>query len=256
MPRKSSKTAKPPLLFAEQPVCGARLPSSPEVRAALHPKEFFPEAQARRNLSSWVNPQFDASLEAAAPTVRRGRHRRCILDKSIRDTCSLVSKKTIGKFPPLLFQSNGHTQHHQAKTFHMSRTHSGGRGLKSVACQQDAPKRRILKNQDDGAPCFSSSNLPIEEGTSICVPPNVDTPKVQLQGACASSSTSFSSSCSALWLLAQPFTPPRCQPPDMLVPDTPERDYNLKVTWRRRTWLMGMLEERKQLAECNKLITS
>ncbi|XP_077355941.1 RAD9, HUS1, RAD1-interacting nuclear orphan protein 1 [Festucalex cinctus] len=251
MPRKRTKTAKPPLLFAEQPVCGAKLPSGPEVRAALHPKEFFSETQARSNLGSWVNPQFDPSLEATAPMVRRGRRRKCTLGNSIRDNSSQLSKKTTSKFPSLSFQSSGHTQDHQAKSLFVSHTDCGGRRLKSVACQQDVLQRQVQKKQDDGASFTSSSNPPIKEGTSTCAPPNLETSKETQQASRATSST-----CCPHWLLTQPSTPPRCRPPDVLVPDTPERYYNLKVTWRRRPWLMSMLEERGQLAECNKLITS
>ncbi|XP_049617533.1 RAD9, HUS1, RAD1-interacting nuclear orphan protein 1 [Syngnathus scovelli] len=251
MPRKRSKTAKPSLLFAEKPVCSTSLSSFPEVRAALHPKEFFAETPTRSNLSSWVNPQFETSLESTVPTKRRGRRRKCISGKNIQDTCSPSSKNTKSNFPLLSFQSNGHQpQHHRAKR--LSRADSAGQ--KNGACQRNAPTRQIIKKQDI-ASCSSSSSPPVKEGTSFGAPPNVDTPKVMLHAGHDSSSTSSSSS-SSQWLLTQPCTPPRSQPPEMLVPDTPERHYNLKVTWRRRLWLMAMLEERGQLTQCNKLITS
>lgn len=60
MPRKATKTEKPPLLFLERPVCGARLQTVPEVRAALHPKEFFTETESPNSstLNSWVSYSF------------------------------------------------------------------------------------------------------------------------------------------------------------------------------------------------------
>lgn len=60
MPRKALKKDKPPLLFVEQPVRGARLQNVPEVRAALNPKEFFSETQAEYSstLTSWVSCLF------------------------------------------------------------------------------------------------------------------------------------------------------------------------------------------------------
>ncbi|XP_061524023.1 LOW QUALITY PROTEIN: RAD9, HUS1, RAD1-interacting nuclear orphan protein 1 [Phycodurus eques] len=235
MPRKSSKTAKPPLLFAERPVCGTRLQSGPEVRAALHPKQFFTETQTRSNLASWVNPQFDTLVEAAAPPARRGRAQEARLGTGIRDTCAQLFRKPAGKFPSLLFQSNGHPRHRHVATASGSRvTDSAGRPFKSVACQ-DAPKRRVLKKQNDAA----SSNL--------WATPNVDAPKETLKGG------GISSPC-ARRLLALPRTPPSRQPPDVLVPDTPERDYGLKVTWRRRPQSMATLEARGRLAECDKLV--
>ncbi|XP_061124269.1 RAD9, HUS1, RAD1-interacting nuclear orphan protein 1 [Syngnathus typhle] len=259
MPRKSSKTAKPSLLFAEKPVCSTSLSSFPEVRAALHPKEFFAETPTRSHLSSWVNPQFETSLESTAPTKRRGRRRKCILGKNLQDTCSPSSKKSQSNFPLLSFQSNGHLPRpHRAKRSHVSHADSGGEASKNGACQRNAPTRQIFKKRDI-ASCSSSSSPPVvNEGTSICAPPNVDTPKVMLHAGHDSSisPSSSSSSSSSQWLLTQPCTPPRSQPPETLVPDTPERHYNLKVTWRRRLWLMAMLEERGQLTPWNKLITS
>lgn len=60
MPRKATKTEKPPLLFLEQALCGARLQNVPEVRAALNPKDFFTEKQQHNSsaLQSWVSCSF------------------------------------------------------------------------------------------------------------------------------------------------------------------------------------------------------
>lgn len=57
MPRKAIKTEKPPLLFLERTLCGARLQNVPEVRAAVNPKDFFPESQEHNSsaLNTWVS---------------------------------------------------------------------------------------------------------------------------------------------------------------------------------------------------------
>ncbi|TKS90541.1 Tubby-related protein 3 [Collichthys lucidus] len=109
MPRKATKTEKPPLLFLERSLCGARLQNVPEVRAALNPKDFFTESQEQHSsaLTSWVSPQFDSASAAAAPPVRRGR-RKCLSATSILDSCSQLSRKnTVCKFPSLKFQTSG-----------------------------------------------------------------------------------------------------------------------------------------------------
>lgn len=56
MPRKATKTQKPPLLFVERTLGGAKLQNVPEVRAALNPKDFFSETEERNSsaFSSWV----------------------------------------------------------------------------------------------------------------------------------------------------------------------------------------------------------
>lgn len=55
MPRKV-KTEKPPLQFLERSLCGARVQHAPEVRAAVNPRDFFPDRPEPDTtaLGSWV----------------------------------------------------------------------------------------------------------------------------------------------------------------------------------------------------------
>ncbi|KAK2859091.1 hypothetical protein Q5P01_003711 [Channa striata] len=116
MPRKAPKTEKPPLLFVERPLRGAKLQNVPEVRAALNPKDFFTETQTHNSsaLNSWVSPQFDSSLLTVLP-VRRGR-RRCQSATSALDSCSQLSRKnSVCKFPSLSFHKGPKEQFHHPK---------------------------------------------------------------------------------------------------------------------------------------------
>lgn len=295
MPRKAIKTEKPPLLFLERALCGARLQNVPEVRAALNPKDFFTESQEQHcsALTSWVSPQFDAAA-AAAPPVRRGR-RKCLSTTSILDSCSQLSRRnTVCKFPSLTFQTSSRDQSHQPKGTRtkkaaectvVSDTGNQPRGscqirrtVSSAQCS-DTPKRqatsvrkRNVKSFSDVA-ASSSRSLGQPERTSVtgrcriaadgvstpasnevsCAspPPDVDTPKVIQEARSASSST-----CLRL-LLPESCTPPPCdEPPDILVTDTPERDYGVKVTWRRRTGLMLMLKKSGHLSDSDVLTHS
>ncbi|KAM6896753.1 RAD9, HUS1, RAD1-interacting nuclear orphan protein 1 [Lycodopsis pacificus] len=291
MPRKALKTEKPPLLFLEQPVCGARLQNVPEVRAALNPKEFFSEtpAQSSSTLDSWVRPQFDRSIATALP-VRRGR-RRCVSATSVLDSCSHLSrKKSVCKFPSLSFQTRSRDESHQPKSTRTKTSTECDAGNQpqgscrikrtvSSAQYSDTPKKQptsIRKRNEErfsnGAASCSrcldepeapsiqvtekcripadGASTPSNEVSGVSPPPDVDTPKV-IQGG--SSCPPFTS----LHLLqAPPCTPPCNQPPDILVADTPERDYGVKVTWRRRRGLMMMLKERGQLSDSDALINS
>ncbi|XP_061814898.1 RAD9, HUS1, RAD1-interacting nuclear orphan protein 1 [Nerophis lumbriciformis] len=246
MPRKNSKTAKPPLLFVEQPLCGAGLQSGPEVRAAIHPKEYFTEeGNSSTHLHSWVTSQFDTSV---AP--RRGRRRRrgkCRSVSSILDACSQLHRKTnsVCKFPPLSFKSGSKGQH-RAQQAASNVADFGGNGLENNAACQKMPKKAVRKRKNVEAASDDGASV-----GSICAPPNVDTPKVTREDK-----RSLSSTPSAHWILAQPRSPPRRQTPDVLAPDTPERHYGVKVTWRRRTDLMSLLKERGLLSECDVLIGS
>ncbi|KAM4712442.1 RAD9, HUS1, RAD1-interacting nuclear orphan protein 1 [Anableps anableps] len=95
----------------------------------------------------------------------------------------------------------------------------------------------------EGASTPVSTELITTEVNNVCPPPDVDTPEIMWE------EVNCSSSSPGLFLFAQPCTPPCSSPPDTLVADTPERDYGVKVTWRRRKGLMLMLKERGHLSE-------
>ncbi|XP_041833533.1 RAD9, HUS1, RAD1-interacting nuclear orphan protein 1 [Melanotaenia boesemani] len=293
MPRKVSKSEKPALLFLERPVCGAKLQNVPEVRAALNPKDFFPETQTQNNSSvnSWVNPQFNCTVPPAPP-MRKGR--RCQSATSILDSCSQLSRKnSVCKFPSLSFQTGSKDQCQKPKSGRTKRGAEctvvsdvrnqpwGSRQNERTLSRQcaDATKRQLAKNRKrntetfsaatnrcleipeipsidvtercripaDGASAFTFRKFGTTEVCSVDPPPDVDTSKISHEGSsCPSSPVHL--------LLAQPCTPPCNQPPDTLVADTPERDYGVKVTWRRRRGLMLMLKERGHLSESATLI--
>ncbi|XP_037551635.1 RAD9, HUS1, RAD1-interacting nuclear orphan protein 1 [Nematolebias whitei] len=295
MPRKVAKTEKPALLFLERPVRGAKLQNVPELRAALTPKEFFTETQIQHSstLNSWVNPQFDSVVASASP-VRRGR-RKCQSATSVLDRFSQLSRKNrVGKFPSLQFQTGTRDKSPKPTSTSTKKGEEctvspKARNQRLGSCQSKktilnghcsgAQKRRWLKvcKDDDKAvlECAASSvkcsdqpglqstevrnscRIPAEgastpattEVSSVSPPADVDAPEI-MQGAGSSPSLP-----SVHFLLAQPCTPP-CNRPDILVDDTPEKDYGVKVTWRRRNHLMLMLKERGHLSETDALIQS
>lgn len=297
MPRKALKTEKPPLLFLEQPVCGARLQNVPEVRSALNPKEFFTETQNSSALNSWVRPEFDP---AAALPVRRGR-RKCPPATRILDGCSQLSrKKSVCTFPSLSFQTRSRDQPHQPKSTHAkkstestvvsdagNRPRGSCRIMRAVSSAQhsDTPKKQTasirkgnVERFPNGAASSSrcseqpktpsirvkgkcrisadrvstpaSNEFSTTEVSSVSPPPDVDTPKLTQGGIRCPPFTSRQ------LLPPQPCTPPCNQPPDILVPDTPEQDYGVKVTWRRRRGFMMLLKERGHLSDSDVLINS
>ncbi|XP_074554458.1 RAD9, HUS1, RAD1-interacting nuclear orphan protein 1 [Halichoeres trimaculatus] len=297
MPRKSSRTEKPPLLFLERTLRGARLQHVPEVRSALNPREFFsrPPAHSSSAHKSWVSPQFDTTL-AAAPPVRRGR-RQCHSATSISDSSTqLIRKNSASKFPALAFQTRTRLQTHQPKNTRKKAAAESNPGpdgpnqpqgshqikRTSVQCL-DTPKRQLSTTRKrnvkrfsdaaanscsdgmeissvqaagrcrvpaDGASVLALNEFSTTEVSSISLPPDVDTPKVIQEGISCLSSQSFH------LLLPQPCTPPCQQPPDILVADTPERDYGVKVSWRRRRGLMLLLKDRGQLSDSDVLVHS
>ncbi|KAF3705230.1 RAD9, HUS1, RAD1-interacting nuclear 1 [Channa argus] len=261
MPRKATKTEKPPLPFVERPLCGAKLQNVPEVRAALNPKEFFTETHNSSALNSWVNPQFDSSL-SAVPSVRRGR-RRCQSATSVRDNCSQLSRKnSVCKFPSLLFHKGprDQSQHPRRTCTKKTKVVSDTGNQPQRSCQikrtvssthLDTPKIPTIQvTKRCRIPADSSSPPASTEHSSVDPPPDVDTPKA------AQDRRKDISFPSVLFQLAQPCTPPCSGPAEILVANTPERDYGLKVTWRRRRGLMLLLKKKGHLSESDVLIQS
>ncbi|XP_042367007.1 RAD9, HUS1, RAD1-interacting nuclear orphan protein 1 [Plectropomus leopardus] len=243
-------------------------------------------------LNSWVSPQFDSTV-AAAPLPRRGR-RKCHSTTSIIHSCSQLSRKTsVCRFPSLSFQTRSRDHSHQPKSTRTKKSaastvvsdagnqpQGSGQIRRTVSSAQDSdtPKRQPTsirkRNVERLSDCAASSSRCLDqpetpsiqaaekyrisadgvstpvstEFCSVSPPPDVDTPTVIQEGSPSLSSLH--------WLLAQPCTPPCNQPPDILVADTPERDYGVKVTWRRRRGLMMLLKERGHLSDADALIHS
>lgn len=78
--------------------------------------------------------------------------------------------------------------------------------------------------------------------TSVPAPPEVETPEMPHRSSASSASVSH-----LLFPPNQARTPPRTQNTSVLVEDTPEKDYGLRVTWRRRKGLMKVLMDRGKL---------
>ncbi|XP_010890916.2 RAD9, HUS1, RAD1-interacting nuclear orphan protein 1 [Esox lucius] len=89
----------------------------------------------------------------------------------------------------------------------------------------------------------SATNTPDKD--NVFSPPDVETPELHHNG----SSSSF-----LRFLLppSQPPSPPHCL---ILAADTPERDYGVKVTWRRRKGLMRLLRDRGNLSNAEALFS-
>ncbi|XP_029969086.1 RAD9, HUS1, RAD1-interacting nuclear orphan protein 1 [Salarias fasciatus] len=245
MPRKAKKTAKPPLLFLEQPSSGSRLKNVPEVRAALNPKEFFSEETAGSSsaLHAWVSPQFDRSAFAALP-ARRGR-RRCRSAASILDSCTQPPRKTsVCRYPALSFQTRPRDQR--------AGVSGTGNKPKKPRCSdtRERPTDSVRKRRHEAE---TSCRIPAGAPPStppgaVDPPPDVETPEVIRE------ESRRPPHASGHFLLNRPPSPPCVQPPDTLAADTPERDYGVKVTWRRRRRMMESLRERGHLSESDTLI--
>ncbi|XP_045928086.1 RAD9, HUS1, RAD1-interacting nuclear orphan protein 1 isoform X2 [Micropterus dolomieu] len=246
MPRKAVKTEKPPLLFLERSLCGARLQNVPEVRAALNPKDFFTETQEHNSstLKSWTRSR-DQSHQPKSTRTKKATECSAVSDVGNQPLGSCRIKRTVS--------SAQYSDTPKRKTSSL-RKGNGERlsdGAASSSRFLDPPETlsiHVTGIPPDGASTPASNTFSTTEVSSVGPPPDVDTPKVMQEGSSSPSSTPLH------LLLPQLCTPPCNQPPDILVADTPERDYGVKVTWRRRRGLMLLLKERGHLSASDTLI--
>lgn len=237
-----------------------------------------------------VSPQFDSSVPI--PPVRRGR-RKCQSATSVLDSVSQLSRKgSVCRFPSLTFQTRSSDQSHKPKRTHAKKatecavasdvgnqpsgSRQNTRTVSSVTPKRQTAsiRKRNVQRFSDGAAstsrCLDRPETPSAQVTHSCggpavdgastpasnefsgvsPPPDVDTPKVIQEGSSGASSAALH------LLLPQSGTPPCNQPPDILVADTPERDYGVKVTWRRRRGLMLLYKERGHLSDSDVLTCS
>ena len=120
-----------------------------------------------------------------------------------------------------------------------NRTHEGSAENTEASGPLVPHMSRGMRNSAGSSETCTSVGFNLSNVGNYLIPPDIDTPEI-------SQKVASSSKCTLLHLLL-PSTPPHSDNLDILVKDTPERDYGLKVTWRRRKERMRLLMKRGQL---------
>ncbi|KAM6984728.1 RAD9, HUS1, RAD1-interacting nuclear orphan protein 1 [Aplochiton taeniatus] len=231
MPRKSKRSLlnsqKPPLLFLEPPLDGARHQNLPQVRGALNPKSFVDDRRLNTTarFTSWVSPQFGES-QLNAHSSRQGRRKKCTSTTSIPDRSFPLSRKvSVCQFPSLTFEKGPRRRATASTRFEVLRDHSA------------KPKIAVNSALTPVEPCTP-------ETSRVFTPPDVNTPELQQEGnSCPS--TPF---LRLLFPISHPLTPSDTKTTDILVADTPERDYGVRVTRRKKRSMTIPLKDRGHLS--------
>ncbi|XP_059360846.1 RAD9, HUS1, RAD1-interacting nuclear orphan protein 1-like [Carassius carassius] len=280
MPRNSHKKRllnphKSQLLFVEAPINGPKHEYGPQLRSAIQPKTFISEKpqQSGAPCTSWVSPEFN-SLETTTVSergrARKNNTRPMRISNKVPDLGFPQPRRAKGcKYIPLSFEATTAGSQHQRENFsstqtkndrHVSsdghskecretprRTHFPRKGVKMrMATHVISTSRRskvlenlqILKNLNR----TSKDSVHTPNTSLVPEPPNIETPEMP-----HCSSTSPSSVQHLLFPPNQAKSPPYTEDTSVLVKDTPEEDYGLRVTWRRRKGLMKLLIDRGQL---------
>ncbi|XP_073078987.1 RAD9, HUS1, RAD1-interacting nuclear orphan protein 1 isoform X1 [Manis javanica] len=183
-----------------------------------------------RGAAGRVSPQFDIPTESWFP-VNRKRHKRDQARHSSR-------KCTTSKFPHLMFENP------------QSSSSSATLGIPSTRecpnqSEKDSSRRPLvpmLSPQSAGElSAHALQNLPY-----VFIPPDIQTPESSSVQEGPISPDQRENSFLNCFHTSTPKSP---EPGPVLVKDTPEEKYGIKVTWRRRQHLLTYLRERGRLSK-------
>lgn len=231
-PRKKrcQGSQKAQLVFHQQPLEGPKhCYRSPQL-PITYTRQVASKPFDHDTVTSWVSPQFDIPTESWFP-VNRKRHKRDQARHSSR-------KCTTSKFPHLMFENP------------QSSSSSATLGIPSTRecpnqSEKDSSRRPLvpmLSPQSAGElSAHALQNLPY-----VFIPPDIQTPESSSVQEGPISPDQRENSFLNCFHTSTPKSP---EPGPVLVKDTPEEKYGIKVTWRRRQHLLTYLRERGRLSK-------
>nr|XP_005569876.1 PREDICTED: RAD9, HUS1, RAD1-interacting nuclear orphan protein 1 isoform X1 [Macaca fascicularis] len=224
-PRKKRRqpSQKAQLLFHHQPLEG--------------PKHSRASTQLPITHTRQVSPDFDTTAGSLFPAYRKHHHQNRARHSS--------RKSTTSKFPHLTFES---PQSSNSETL----------GIPLIReCPSESEKdvsRRPLVPVLSPQSCGDMSAQALQSLPYVFIPPDIQTPEsssVKEELIPRDQKENSLPSCSL-----HTGTPDSPEPGPVLVEDTPEDKYGIKVTWRRRQHLLAYLRERGKLSRSQFLVKS
>ncbi|NXF37148.1 RHNO1 protein, partial [Nyctibius bracteatus] len=252
MPPKKKRThkAKAELVFLERPRGGPVHCYETPLPSAGNPKCVPTKPVDQNNSAAWVCPQFETTKSVvlkACQKKHRGPHKPQNQDDnhSSLHAGGACRRAIAGKFPPLTFET--------PEGYGVRPSDHPNRSRKNAQCSHSQPKKRtaaeaniqVKSLENCREILFFSAPQPVEP--EVFSPPDVQTPQVPSIRDPRCSSTLPQTSSHA-WHpeeeLAFGIDPcGRGESAAVLVTDTPEHEYGVRVTWRRRPHLMKYLQE-------------
>ncbi|NXN96481.1 RHNO1 protein, partial [Rhinopomastus cyanomelas] len=233
MPRKkkcSPKARKAELTFCERPWEGPDYCYDTLLPLAQNPRRVPTKPVNQSTSAAWVCPQFETTNSVGAcQRNRRGLHKPQNRDVShtLHYAGGANPRATACKYPPLTFENPGEYQVHLSDHPNCSKQEPNNK--------ETAEKAHI--QVDSRGNCREAPLLPAPQPVEPedFSPSDVETVHESPTESCA-------------WPpeeeLPVAVDPSRGEEPQMvLVTDTPEHEYGVKVTWRRRPRLMRYLRE-------------
>ncbi|XP_003796482.1 RAD9, HUS1, RAD1-interacting nuclear orphan protein 1 isoform X1 [Otolemur garnettii] len=232
-PQRSQKTQ---LLFRQQPLEGTKHRYESPQRPLTLTRQVPSKPIDQSTITSWISPEFDTAAESWSLAYRKCHH---------RDQARRKSRKSgTSKFPHLTFES--------LHSSSISETLESPL-IKECPNQQEKNNSRrllvpVLSPQSSGdLSIHALQSLPY-----VFIPPDIQTPEssfVKEESVPQDQKENSLPYCSG-----HTNTPSSPEPGPVLVKDTPENKYGIKVTWRRRQHLLAYLRERGKLSRSQFLV--
>ncbi|NXX54904.1 RHNO1 protein, partial [Scopus umbretta] len=244
------KARKAELVFLEKPREGPVHCYETLLHSAENPRRVPTKPVDHNTSAAWVCPQFETTKSVVLKACQkkdRGHHRPQNQDASHSSLhAGGACRRAIAcKFPPLTFENpEGYPvrppDHPNCSRKNTQRSHSQPR--------RTAAKASIQVNCLENCKEILLLPAPQPVESEICSPPDIETPQVPSLRNWGRSSTLPQTSGHARHPekeLAFGIDPRgREESAAVLVTDTPEHEYGVKVTWRQRPQLMKYLQER------------
>ncbi|KAG3292612.1 RAD9-HUS1-RAD1 interacting nuclear orphan 1 [Ictidomys tridecemlineatus] len=235
--RRGQSSLKAQLLFHQQPLEGPKHHYGAPQRPITHTRQVPSKPIDHSTITSWVTPQFDTTIESCFPAHQKHRH---------QDQARHSSRKSTCKFPCLTFESPQLSSSSETLGIPLVKGCPNQSG-KDISRKPLIP---VLSPQSCGE---LSANV-FQNFPYVFIPPDIQTPE-----SSSVKENSFSPDQrenSLVSCVLQTSTPTSPEPGPILVKDTPEEKYGIKVTWRRRRHLLTYLKERGKLNSSQFLVKS
>ncbi|KAM9311463.1 RAD9, HUS1, RAD1-interacting nuclear orphan protein 1 [Gastrophryne carolinensis] len=241
MPAKKRTACNPRrarLVFLETPEQGPVHEYGPAPPKAENPISVPTKPLDQNTTTAWVSPQFEQAVELHFPPRRRLRHTSANSSLQSRpgDTSRIPRKPSVCKFPSLSF-----TQQASTSLLH----------TQSICARRRPRPQRLLQT-----PLPESPPPPPQERSSdsAVLPPDIQTPDVSPDHSRSPVPVTADAPTPVSRRRGDPNTPLGNGPGQVLAEDTPEHEYGVRVTWRRRQALMKYLKSRGRLKSSQVLV--
>lgn len=283
---------KPQLPFLENPLHGPIHQYGSPLQKAENPRYVPAKPLDQSTSTSWVSPQFDHTVDLHFHGRRRRHISNSTLDapgrtrktnQTLLNASKACRKPSVCKFPPLDFKDISCIPPDPTDSILDLRSLRHNRELETCNAARGNDSSLITKTRQrnhlvQAAPLPSLLEIDSDNGfaADTLTPPDVDTPEptpvlrrssVQMRRVLlppkhtseGGSPTELSRRamtlcCETDYLDSSCGTPEGLTLLPVLVQDTPEHEYGLRITWRRRRELMNYLKERGKLKSSEILV--